>query len=131
MKINHIGIAVKSLETALEYYNNNFGYIPEGKIYRDSKQDVKVAFMSAPFNNIRIELIAPLSDESPISNFLDGGGGLNHICYEVEDINESISIFVSGGSKLISGPTPAVAFEGKKIAFLFTKGREIIELVEA
>ena len=131
MKIEHIGIVVDKIETALEYYNLNFGYISEGQIYTDKNQDVKIAFMSAPFNNLRIELISPISDESPISNFLAKGGGLNHICYEVLDIRKAISTFVSNGSKLISGPTPAVAFQGHEIAFLFTRGREIIELVEA
>jgi len=58
------------------------------------------------------------------------GGGLNHICYEVRDIKHTIQLLRDKGSRLISGPTPAVAFCNKNIAFLYTKQHEIIELVE-
>ena len=63
-------------------------------------------------------------------NALRQGGGLNHICYEIQDIEDTIRFLCDEGSKLISGPTPAIAFENKKVAFLYTKQREIIELLE-
>jgi methylmalonyl-CoA/ethylmalonyl-CoA epimerase len=57
-------------------------------------------------------------------------GGLYHLCYTVEDLEGELARFRRHGCVKISGPTPAVAFGGRRIAFLFTPQRDIIELLE-
>ena len=130
MKVNHIGIVVKNLEKSIKYYEEYFSLRLINPISVDPIQKVRVAFLRQPDQKFSFELLEPTGDDSPVMNALKKGGGLNHICYEVENISKAIYDLQKKGSKLISGPDPAVAFEGNYVAFLFTKGNEVIELVE-
>ena len=130
MKVNHIGIVVKNLEKSIKYYEEYFSLRLINPISVDPIQKVRVAFLKQSGQQFNFELLEPTSDDSPIMNVLKKGGGLNHICYEVENISKAIYDLQKKGSKLISGPDPAVAFEGRFVAFLFTKGNEVIEIVE-
>ncbi len=130
MKINHIGIVVKSIEKSIRYYEEYFAYRLVGSICVDPIQKVRIAFLNPLGQRFNFELLEPTTDDSPIMNALRRGGGLNHVCYEVTNIKQAISVLQKKGSKLISGPDPAVAFNGKNVAFLYTSGNDIIELVE-
>ena len=130
MKVNHIGIVVKNIENSINYYENHFSYKLVDSVCIDPIQKVRVAFLKPPDQNFNFELLEPTTDDSPIMNALRKGGGLNHVCYEVTNIRQAISILEMKGSKLISGPDSAIAFNGKNVAFMYTKGNEIIELVE-
>ncbi len=81
--IEHIGIAVKSIEEALPYYENVLGF----KCYAVEEiedQKVKTAFMKV--GETKLELLEPTSDDSPIASFLENRGpGIHHIAYAVED----------------------------------------------
>ena len=115
---------------SIKYYKKFFGFELIDTIYEDLIQKVRIAFIKQPNQDLKFELIQPLTEDSPVMNALRKGGGLNHVCYEVSDIEHTIRLFRNNGSKLISGPSSAVAFGNKKIAFLYTKHREVIELVE-
>ena len=130
MKVNHIGIVVKNLEKSIKYYEEYFSLRLINPISVDPIQKVRVAFLRQPDQRFSFELLEPTGDDSPVMNALKKGGGLNHICYEVENISKAIYDLQKKGSKLISGPDPAVAFDGRYVAFLFTKGNEVIEIVE-
>lgn len=121
---------MKDLEKSIKYYKEYFTYRLVSPICVDSIQKVRIAFLRTPEQEFNFELLEPTCDDSPVMNALKKGGGLNHICYEVENITKTISDLKGKGSKLISGPDPASAFEGRFVAFLFTKGNEIIEIVE-
>ena len=130
MKINHIGIVVKNIENSIKYYENYFSYKLVDPICIDPIQKVRVAFLSVTNQNFNFELLEPTRDDSPIMNALRKGGGLNHVCYEVPNIEEAIIDLKKKGGKLISGPVPGVVFYGNNVVFMFTEGDEIIELVE-
>jgi len=130
MKINHIGIVVKDIEKSVRYYGDFFGFKKVSDIFYDENQKVNVVFLKSECKDYVFELIEPVGKDSPVNNSLKKGGGLNHICYEVKDIKKTIEELKEKGGRLISGPSYANAFEGKKIAFFYTKNREVIELVE-
>jgi len=130
MKINHIGIVVKNIEISIRYYEEHFAYRLVSSICIDPIQKVRLAFLNPPGQRFNFELLEPTTNDSPIMNALRKGGGLNHICFEVTNLEQTISVLQKKGSKLISGPDPAVAFSRKNVAFLYTRGNEIIELVE-
>jgi methylmalonyl-CoA/ethylmalonyl-CoA epimerase len=77
-----------------------------------------------------IELLEPTGVDSPVYNFLQKGGGFNHICYEVDNMDEAISKFARVGHRQISKPEPAVAFDNRKVTFFYTNENEIVELLE-
>lgn len=130
MTIDHVGIVVGSLETATAYYTSTFGLrLVRGRIV-DSLQDVELQFLEDDAG-ARLELIHPLSQDSPAARALKHGGGLNHICYRVADLESSVRALVVTGAKVVREPLPAVAFDGRRVTFLYTRERELIEFVEA
>ena len=62
--------------------------------------------------------------------FLARGGGLHHLCYLVEDLETSLTRLRAKGCLITSPPKPAVAFEGRRVAFLVTRERQLVELLE-
>jgi len=130
MTIDHVGIVVGSLERAAAYYSSAFGLRLVRERIVDPLQDVELQFLEDD-GGTRLELIHPLSENSPVARALKQGGGLNHICYRVEDLESSIQAMVANGANVVREPLPAVAFDGRRVTFLYTRERELIEFVEA
>ena len=130
MTIDHVGIVVGSLERAAAYYTSTFGLRLVRERIVDPLQDVELQFLEDD-GGTRLELIHPLTENSPVARALKQGGGLNHICYRVEDLESSIQAMVANGAKVVREPLPAVAFDGRRVTFLYTRERELIEFVEA
>ncbi len=116
-KIDHIGIAVKSLEEAVRFYET-LGVSVES--YEEvPSQKVKVAFIKLGDSNV--ELLEPTSEDSPVAKFLEKKGeGIHHLCYEVNDVSESLDIMKKDGMKLIN-EEPIKGAHGKLVAFVHPK----------
>lgn len=118
-KINHIGIAVKSLEASIPFYRDQLGMRLEGS-EEVVEQKVKVAFLQ--IGESRIELLEPTSEDSPVAKFLQKNGeGIHHIAYEVRDIEASLAELKTKGVRLID-ETPRHGAHNSLIAFLHPKG---------
>ena len=88
-KINHIGIAVKSLEDSIPFYRDQLGMEYEGS-EEVAEQKVRVAFLKV--GDSRIELLEPTSPDSPVAKFLEKNGeGIHHMAYEVADIEAALA----------------------------------------
>jgi methylmalonyl-CoA/ethylmalonyl-CoA epimerase len=128
---HHIGIAVRDLPTAIPAYKDLFGYELISGPFDDPIQKVSVCFLSRGQGDPVLELVAPLSTNSPILRILKSGGGTYHICYQVPDIRAAIDHLRARGSLTLSGPVPAVAFEMREIAWVMTDAYLLVELVQA
>ncbi len=117
-RIDHLGIAVQSLEETIPYYENILGLKCEGREEVES-QKVRTAFFAA--GDVHIELLEPTSPDSPIAVFLEKRGpGIHHIAFATDDINGQLEQAKSAGARLIH----EVPFEGaaeKLVAFLHPK----------
>jgi methylmalonyl-CoA/ethylmalonyl-CoA epimerase len=78
-----------------------------------------------------IELVEPAGPESPVSRILERGGGLHHLCYEVDNLESHLGFCKSVGSIIVRTPVPAVAFGGRRIAWVLTRKRLLVEFLEA
>ncbi|GED66572.1 methylmalonyl-CoA epimerase [Brevibacillus reuszeri] len=117
-KIAHIGIAVKSLEQALPFYTNHLGLSLIGTEEVESEQ-VKVAFLE--IGESRIELLEPLSDQSPIAKFIEKRGeGIHHIALDVNDVKERLIHLKEQGVPLIH-EVPKKGAHNAQIGFLHPK----------
>ena len=127
-KIDHVGVAVPSIDDALEIYEA-LG-LAEAKREVVPGQKVTVAFL--PVGESRVELLEPTSPDSPVAKFLEKrGGGIHHLCFAVEDLEAALADLSAKGFRLIhSSPVPGA--EGKRVAFLHPEaGRGVlIELSE-
>jgi len=131
MKLHHVGIVVEDIEEGIQRYKAMFGFVPVTEVVDDPVQKVSVVLLSGPEKgSVPVELIAPLADDSPVSKILKGNVRLYHLCFLVTDIEEELKNFRSNGAIIISGPVPAELFEGKRIAFVYTPDKYVVELLE-
>ncbi|MGO4887015.1 methylmalonyl-CoA epimerase [Anaerobacillus sp. MEB173] len=128
-KIDHIGIAVSSLNDSLPFYVDHLNLSLEG-IEEVPSQGVKVAFLK--IGESKIELLEPLSSESPIAKFIaKRGEGIHHIALGVSDIEGRIEQLKTDGIQMINNE-PVKGAGGAKVAFLHPKssGGILYELCE-
>lgn len=128
-KIDHIGIVVKNIDDAISQWRICFGYSQHTNPVTNTRQKVKVVFMSKP-GSITIKLTEPLDDTSPIFAFAKKGGGLHHLCFKTDNLESEISTQKSNGLYLLSPPQPGEAFNNENIAFLLAKNNLNIELID-
>ncbi|NPE27362.1 methylmalonyl-CoA epimerase [Methanococcoides sp. SA1] len=128
-QINHIGIAVKSLEEHIPFYRDVMKMEFAG-IEEVPEQKVKVAMFN--IGEAKIELLEPTSDESPIAKYIEKKGeGIHHIAYQTDDINSEIKNIEDNELRMID-KTPRDGAHETKIAFIHPKssGRVLTELTE-
>jgi methylmalonyl-CoA/ethylmalonyl-CoA epimerase len=117
-KINHIGIAVKSLDDTIPFYRDNLGMAFAG-IEEVSEQKVRVAMLAV--GESKIELLEPTSAESPVAKFIEKNGvGIHHIAYEVDDIEAAIAKLLADGARMVD-EKPRNGAHGTRIAFIHPK----------
>lgn len=132
-KLLHVGVGVPDLGPTTELLTNLFGYRVVSGPFDDPIQKVTVLFLAKSDKDVaEIELIAPLGEDSPIQSMLaKSGGGAYHLCFETRDIHSGLEHARKNGCVVVSDPVPAVAFQGRKIAWIYTRSRQLFELVEA
>jgi methylmalonyl-CoA/ethylmalonyl-CoA epimerase len=132
-KLLHVGVAVPSLDSTTELLSSLFGYEVVSGPFDDPIQKVTVNFLAKSVNDpAEIELIAPLTDDSPIRSILaKDRGAAYHLCFETSDIDRALIHAQNNGCIVVSAPVPAVAFQGRRIAWIYTRSRQLFELVEA
>lgn len=129
MKIDHLGIATKSINESLKFWGDALGL---ENIHTEVVEEQKVRVAMLPIGESRVELLEPTSDDSPISKFLEKrGGGIHHIAVEVDNIEASLAKLKAEGARLID-ETPRIGAEGCLIAFVHpaTTGGVLLELTQ-
>lgn len=116
--IEHIGIAVKDLKSAIQFFEQKLGLICYG-IEEVTDQKVRVAFFQV--GQTKIELLETTDPDGSIGKFIEKRGeGIHHIAFAVEDINNALNKINEKGVELID-KTPRIGAEGFQIAFLHPK----------
>ena len=129
--LHHLGFVVKSIAGVAEDFALSISARWQGEIIHDPIQRVRVAFFNPvdPRNPV-FELVEPASETSPVSNFLKKGGGLHHVCYEIDELESGLRDARAAGLVVVAAPAPAVAFGGRRIAWVCSKRRLLVELLE-
>jgi methylmalonyl-CoA/ethylmalonyl-CoA epimerase len=132
IRLHHVGFVVASILESVGSFTEPLCASWDEKIFLDPIQKVRVTFLQgAHFDDAQVELIEPAEPDSPVSRFLERGGGLHHLCYEVADLERHLAHCRSAGTIVIRPPVPAVAFGGRRIAWAMTKGKLLVEFLEA
>lgn len=117
-KVDHIGIAVKSLDDSMDYYIHTLGLKLLG-VEPVPEQHVTVAFLDA--GNIKLELLEPIGNEGAIASFLEKRGeGVHHIAFGVSDIRQRMEELKNNGVRLLQDE-PKIGAGGAEVAFLHPK----------
>lgn len=129
--LDHVGIAVADLDEALEFYKNNFD-MEAYHVETNEEQGVREAMLRVGDSETSIQLLAPLSPDSPIGKFLDRSGpGMQQMAYRVEDIDEVSATLRDRGVRLLYEQAKG-GTAGSRVNFIHPKdaGGVLVELVE-
>jgi len=126
-RIAHIGVAVTDLAAVLPFYRDVLGLTPRPPEVADG-----ATIVSIPFGDSDVELLEPVSAESPVAKFIEKRGpGIHHVCYRVPDLTAALAACRAAGYRLVDD-VPRAGAHGKRIAFLHPKSTAgvLIELTE-
>jgi methylmalonyl-CoA/ethylmalonyl-CoA epimerase len=131
LKIDHLGIAVNSMEEGSKFWSDVMGLKLEGS---ETVTEQKVTTAFYPVGDSEVELLISTSPDGPIAKFIEkngGKGGFQHVAFRVENIEEALAELTEKGVALID-KTPRIGAGGAKIAFLHPKatGGVLVEISE-
>jgi methylmalonyl-CoA/ethylmalonyl-CoA epimerase len=129
--LHHVGFVVSSIQDTVRGFAESIGAQWDEKIFHDPNQGVNVTFLqTAQSADPLTELVEPASDKSPVLPFLKRGGGLHHLCFVVDSLEKQLELCRSQGTLVVRAPLPAVAFAGRRIAWVYTRQKLLIEYLE-
>ncbi|HEY3919067.1 MAG TPA: methylmalonyl-CoA epimerase [Stellaceae bacterium] len=130
-RLNHVAIVVPDLAGAAALYRDVLGAEVSAPVDLPA-HGVETVFVTLA--NTKIELLAPLGDNSPVAGFLarNPGGGMHHLCYEVADIIAARDTLRRAGARILGDGEPSIGAHGKPVLFLHPKdfAGTLIELEE-
>jgi methylmalonyl-CoA/ethylmalonyl-CoA epimerase len=128
-RIDHIGVAVSSIEESIGLYRDSFEMAEQ---HRETVEEQGVKAVLLEVGEGHVELIEPLSPDSGVAKFIERNGeGMHHVAYAVDDIDSALEKVKAAGLRLIDGE-PRIGIRGSRVAFLHPKatGGVLTELVE-
>ena len=129
--LHHVGFVVADIASSMQGFLRSLSASWNQQIWEDPLQRVKVAFLATRPGEPQIELVEPVGDRSPVRKFLvEKGGGLHHFCYQTDDLGAELRAVRSRRAILVRPPQPAVAFDGRRIAWVITQENLLVELLE-
>ena len=119
-RLNHVAIAVPDLTTAGVTYRDTLGATVSAPVDLP-EHGVTTVFVELP--NTKIELLGELGADSPVARFLKRhpGGGIHHVCYEVDDLEAARALLESRGARVLGDGRPKIGAHGKPVLFLHPK----------
>jgi len=128
MEFHHVGVAVRSIDETAQWYVGMGYRLTE--TFEDPIQNVRVAFLIRGDSPL-LELVQPVDKTSPVSNILKKMGvSAYHFCYETTDLQKTIENLERQDFRVLVEPVKAVAFNNRKISFLYHLEIGLIELLE-
>lgn len=129
MRLHHVAYVTANLEKKAAQLADLLGLRLSGPPIIDPVQHVRIQFMETEGG--LVELLEPHGENSPVLRHLQKGGGLYHVCFEVEDLEGTLQKFRdSGEAMVVCEPVPAPAIDRRRVAFVVTADRDLIEFVE-
>lgn len=129
LRFHHVALVARQLEPVADFYCRVLGYRAAAPPVVDAEQKVRVQFLH--LGDFALELLEPTGPDSPVAQFVRSGGGLYHLCYECDDLEAALARLREAGSAVARPPAVAPAIGGRRVAFLVTRQRQLIELVES
>jgi methylmalonyl-CoA/ethylmalonyl-CoA epimerase len=128
---HHVGFVVSSIANSVQGFAHMLQADWDEQVFHDLNQCVRVTFLKSRRTGDPLwELIEPADDKSPVSTFAAKGGGLHHVCYVVDNLDQALVDARGLGALVTRQPMAAVAFGGRRIAWIYTKNRLLIEYLE-
>lgn len=131
LSFHHVGYVVRSIQAAAAGFTGSLALEWDGRVIHDPLQTVCVSFFHPrAAGTPAIELVEPAGTGSSVQRFLERGGGLHHVCFEVDSLDRQLERTKANRDLIVRPPAPAVAFEGRRIAWVYTKNKLLVEYLE-
>lgn len=131
MRLHHVAYVTRSVEEKMTQLAELLGCRPAGPIVTDEVQGVRIQFMKMSDGSL-LELLEPHGEKSPVKRHLLTGGGIYHVCFEVDDLDQTLRRLQEAGDAIVVGePAPAPAIDNRRVAFVVTTTGDLFEFVEA
>jgi methylmalonyl-CoA/ethylmalonyl-CoA epimerase len=128
---HHIGFVVSSIQQNVEGIAMSLDAHWDGVIVHDPHQKVRVTFIQGSHAaDPLFELIEPAGEGSPVLVSAKRGGGVHHVCYMVDSLEEQLQRSRAQRALIVRRSTPAAAFGGRRIAWVYTRNKLLIEYLE-
>jgi methylmalonyl-CoA epimerase len=128
-RVDHIGVAVEDIDAALELYERDYAMT---LVHRETVTDQGVEAVLLDVGENHVELLAPMSPDTPVGKFLaKRGPGIHHVAYQVDDIEATLASLRDAGMRLID-EQPRIGIRNTRVAFLHpsTSGSVLTEIVQ-
>ena len=129
MHLDHVAIAVRSVEAAATALCRTLGYTRRTEKVTNTRQHTNVLFLCKP-GSLDIKLVEPSDEESPLREFVLRGGGLHHLAFKVPDVKAACDAMALARVRVVTPPEPGEAFDENLIAFLHVGFGTMIELID-
>jgi methylmalonyl-CoA/ethylmalonyl-CoA epimerase len=128
---HHVGFVVPSILETAKSFAESLSMAWDEEVIHDPNQGARVSFLRGknPSDPL-LELVEPAGDDSPVQAFLKRGGGLHHVCYVVDSLEKELESCRARHLLVVRQPLPAVAFNGRRIAWVYTKQKLLVEYLE-
>lgn len=128
MTIDHLGIAVRSIEESLRFYRDQLGAVVAS---RETVEQEKVSVAMLPAGDARIELLQPTEADSPVGKFIDKRGeGLHHVALRVADLPATVERLRAGGARILNEPRPGAGGHLYVFVHPASTGGVLLELIQ-
>ena len=128
---HHVGLVVASIPNSVQDFASMLQADWDKVVFHDPNQGVRVTFLkSRRAGDPLWELVEPADEQSPVESFAAKGGGLHHVCFAVDNLEQALSGARAQGAVVARQPMPAVAFGGRRIAWIYTRNHLLIEYLE-
>lgn len=128
LRFHHIGVVCRDLDSEQKMFEL-LGYQREGAEFVDPLQRIRGRFLVG--GGPRLELLAATDDLSPVRPWLQRGVKFYHQAFETDHLEDALSDLIGRQGRVVVEPVPAVAFNGRKIAFVMLPGSLLIELIQS
>jgi methylmalonyl-CoA/ethylmalonyl-CoA epimerase len=130
MRIHHVAYVTRNIEQKAAQLAGLLGYRSAGPSVIDEVQGVRIQFMEMCDGSL-VELLEPHGLNSPVQRHLKKGGGIYHLCFEVDDLEGTLQrLRDTGDAIVVREPAPAPAIDDRRVAFVVTADGDLFEFVE-
>jgi catechol 2,3-dioxygenase-like lactoylglutathione lyase family enzyme len=129
MHLDHVCIAVRSIDAASPRLCQVLGYRPKTRTVQNTRQKVNVQFLGRD-GSLDLKLIEPSGEASPLWQFLRRGEGLHHLCFMTDDTTDALGRLQALGLRVLAAPQPGEAFDDALIAFGYAGFGLNVELID-
>ena len=124
---HHLGVACRDLD-AEEQAWTPLGYVRESPDFEDPRQQIRGRFLVGP--GPRLELLVGTPGSTVLDPWLGRGIKIYHQAFDVPAVRSTIEAFLQIGARVVVEPVPAVAFDGREIAFVMLRNGSLVEVIE-